>query len=1003
MGSEGRAETTGAFLARTPFVGRESESARLRSKLGEARAGRGGLVMLVGEPGIGKTRTAEEFAERARHEGATVLWGRCYEGEWAPPYGPFAEALAEYGRDADPDALRQDLGYGAPPVVRLVPALREKLPDIEEPAPLQPDEERFRLLDAVSQFLIAASQRAPVVLVLDDLHWADKGTIAMLRHVARFARQQRILVVGAYRDIELDSEHPLSEALGQLRHETEYERLLLKGLDRGEVGELLTTIAEQDVPQALIDAISAETEGNPFFIRETVLHLVDTGALYGEDGVWTSDALSVEELGIPEGVRQVVAQRLSRLSESANRLLTAASAFNGVFRFDIAARVAEVEEQAALEAVDQALAAQVLRPGSAQDTCDFTHALFRHTLYTELSPPRQVRLHRQIAEAMESTYRGRAIEHAAELAYHYYRSSTLPGAERGAEYAIAAADKAEAAHAHDETAAFLRIALELLPAGDARQPRLLGRLGLALIWALQFDQAQNVAGEAGALIATAEGKEAAAEFLEGAARAIDDARAPVGSCFALAEQGLRYAGERRNATWVRLMGHELIRRRAEDPHDPGIFVETPEQREVWRVIEELPPDQRAGLEGRGPASREDLLSRFADNPFALASQAGEFQRCLRPFLEMAEQCDQQGQLGQAASAWANLARCYNALGDFAAARDAFSSAGTLAMRVPEANLFLWFGYTIYEMLLAMDEDWPDEMWQQGENIARSSGEAGRANAAYGTVAVARAIGALQCARLGRTEEAVGYLETIPVALERGAPSPPWRVEFPSSSASVSRAWENGDIDAYGVVSCGAAGALWLLERTDQIEVIERGIREKVVAPDFRGPMRDGRHALAQLCALRGRHDEAVEWFAKAREVLDEQGARPLLAIVAYDEALMYVRRGRRGDRNRAAPLLEAALSQFRDIGMTGWIRRGEELQRQIAERMAGQRVYPDRLTPREVDVLYLIARGRTNTEIASDLTLSVRTVGRHVTNLYNKIGARNRAEAVDYAHRHDLK
>jgi DNA-binding CsgD family transcriptional regulator len=996
MGSEGPAGTTGAFLSRTPFVGRENERARLRSRLEEARSGRGGLVMLVGEPGIGKTRTAEEFAERARADGATVLWGRCYEGEWAPTYGPFAEALAEYVRDADAESLRADLGYGAPPIARLVPALREKLPDIEEPAPLQPDEERFRLLDAVSQFLIAVSQRAPVVLVLDDLHWADEGTVAMLRHVARFARQNRILIIGAYRDVELDRQHPLSEALGQLRHETEYERLLLKGLDRGEVGELLTTIAEQDVPQALIDAISAETEGNPFFIRETLLHLVDTGALYREDGVWTSDALSVEELGIPEGVRQVVGHRLSRLSESANRLLAAASAFNGVFRFDIAARVAEVEEPAALEAVDEALAAQVLRAGGERDTLDFTHALFRHTLYAELSPPRQARLHRQIAEAMESTYRERAIEHAAELAYHYERSSSLPGAERGVEYAIAAADKAGAAYAHDETAAFLRIALELLPAGDARRPRLLGRLGVALIWALQFDQAQQVAGEAGALIARAEGEEAAAEFLKDAAGAIDVARAPVGSCFALAEQGLRYAGERRNATWVRLMGHELIRRRAEDPHDPGIFVETPEQREVWRVIEELPPGQRAGLEGRAPASREDLLTRFADNPVALVFQAGEFQRCLRPLLEMAGQREQQGQIGPEASAWATLANCYNALGDFAAARNAYGRAQTLLMRLPEANPFLWLALASHEMRLAIDEGWQDEDWQHGENLARqTAGEAGRPNATYGLVALARALLALRCARSGRTEEAVGWLETILAALERGAPSPPWSVESIVSVSSF--------IDAYGRLSCSAAATLWLLERTDHIEVIERGIREKVVAPDFRGPMRDGRHALAQLCALRGRHDEAVEWFQKAREVLDEQGARPLRAIVDYDEALMYVRRGRRGDRGRAAPLLEAALSQFRDIEMTGWIRRGEELQRGIEEKSMGVAIHPDGLTPREVDVLRLIAAGRTNTEIADHLTLSVRTVGRHIANIYTKIGTRNKAEATDYAHRHGLR
>jgi AAA ATPase domain len=840
MGTEGRVRATDAFLSQTPFVGRESESARLGARLEEARAGRGGLVMLVGEPGIGKTRTAEEFAEYARGEGATVLWGRCYDGEWSPPYGPFAEAIAEYVRAAPADALRADLGFGAAPIARLVPALREGLPDIEDPVALQPDEERFRLLDAVSQFLIAVSQRVPVVLVLDDLHWADKGTIALLRHVARFAKQNCILIAGAYRDVELDGEHPLSGALDQLRHETEYERLLLKGLERDEVGELLTTIAEQDVPEALIDAISAETEGNPFFIRETLLHLIDTGALYREDGAWASDALSVEELGIPEGVRQVVAQRLSRLSESAKRLLTAASAFNGVFHFEIAARVAESEEGTALEALDEALAAQVLRPGSAPGTLDFTHALFRHALYAELSPPRQARLHRQIAEAIESTYRERSVEHAAELAYHYEQSSSLPGAERGVEYAIAAAERAKAAYAHDETAAFLRIALALLPAGDAQQPRLLGRWSVALIWALQFDQAQSVAGEAGALIAETEGEEAAAEFLQAAADAIDTARAPVGSCFALAEQGLRYAGGRRNATWVRLMGHELTRRRAEDPHDPGIFVETPEQREVWRVIEELPPDQRAGLEGRGPASREDVITRFAGNPFALATQAGEFQRCLRPFVELTQQCVQQGQIGQGAMAWVCLARCHNALGDLAAARNAYRSALALAMRVTEGNPVLWFGFTIHEMRLAM-YDWQDEDSQYGENVARQSGEPGRPYAAYGFAAAVRALGALGCARLGRTEEAVRWLDTILVALERGAPSPPWSTE---STYSVSV------INVYGLVSCDAAATLWLLERTDHIEVIERGIREKVVAPDFRSQCATG--AMRSLSSARYR-------------------------------------------------------------------------------------------------------------------------------------------------------
>src|SRR5262249_8660623 len=154
------------------------------------------------------------FAAEARRDGAVVLWGGCYDGEWAPPFGPFAEAIAAYARDAEPAVLRDDLGLGAAPIARVVPAVRERLPDLPEPVTLQPDEERFRLFDAVSQFFVAIAARTPVVLILDDLHWADKGALAMLRHVARFAPRHRVLLVGTYHDVELDPEHPLMDALG---------------------------------------------------------------------------------------------------------------------------------------------------------------------------------------------------------------------------------------------------------------------------------------------------------------------------------------------------------------------------------------------------------------------------------------------------------------------------------------------------------------------------------------------------------------------------------------------------------------------------------------------------------------------------------------------------------------------------------------------------------------------------------------------------------------------
>ena len=886
-----------ALLARTPFMGREGEVAKLSQKLQEARNGQGGLVTLVGEPGIGKTRLAEEFVETARNEGATVLWGRCYEGEWTPPYGPFAEAIAEYGARTDPPALRDDLGDGVGPIARLVPALREHLTDVPEPADLQPDEERFRLLDAVAQFFIAVAAGSPLVLVLDDLHWADKGTIAMLRHIVHFASRHSILLLGTYRDVELDRQHPLSGALNALRRETNYERIVLRGLDASAVGQLLATLAEKDVPDSIIAAISTETDGNPFFIREVLLHLVDTGVITQSDGRWASDGASIEELGIPEGVRQVIGQRLSRLSEDSNRLLTIASAFIGGFRFDVAASVAGLEEMPALDALDEALAAQLLRPSGEVESYDFIHALIRHTLYTELNPSRQVRLHRQIAEAMEQAYGAEARDHASELAYQYHRSAALPGAERGVDHALAAADRAEAAYARDEAAAFLRMALELLPEESARRPRVLGRLALALTWTLAFDEAMKRASEAGDLIAAAEGTGEAADYLAQATRTMI-ASGSLSSAYPLAPRGLEYAGDRRDDTWAWLMATDLLRREAEDPEHPGIPLDTAERREVAHVAKHLPISERPPLATHF-TSREEVRAGAGDDLGLLIYLAGEYRRSVRLGHELAGRAEQEGRISRAVGNWALVARCHNALGDFAAAGEAYNRGAALAARAPGTLLHAIDLFSVaLEMRFTVD---PDDA-QQPQRGAEPLPQQSAAENSY-ALAAFRAVAALGSALLGRTEEALSRLGTLVVPLER---APGWAPN-------------------YTLLACLAASTLWALERTDHIEIIERNLREKVIGPDFRFPMQDGRLSMARLCALQRRYEEASDWFAQARAVLDEQGARPLRANADLDEAEMYLRRAAAGDRQLADPLLATALEQFRALGMTGWARRAERL------------------------------------------------------------------------------
>jgi len=896
-------EQPAAAFARTPFVGREAELEQLVHAVERAKSGHGGLVMVVGEPGIGKTRTIEEASSRARDAGFRVLWGRCYEGEGSPPYGPFAEILAEVSKEADSAELRNDLGSYGIVMARIAPGLRDKLPDVPEPPSLQPDEERYRLLDAVAQYLTLVSRRTPLLLVLDDLHWADGGTIVLLRHIGRLAASSAILIVGAYRDVELDRSHLLGEALSVLRRETGYERVVLKGLDRKHVGELLETIAAREIPEPFRNAIAEETEGNPFFIREILLHLVETGKLHHQEGRWTSK-YSVAEMGIPEGVRQVIGRRLSRLSPQTNQLLATAAAFQGTFRFDIATAVAGLDEKAALDALDEALDAHLLRAGPTPEAYDFTHALIRHTLYAEMNPSRQVRLHRRIAEEMERIYGDRAAEHAGEIAREYHRSATLPGAEKGVAHCLTAAERAEAGAAQEEVAALLRIALELLPESDSRRARILGRVGLALAWSQQLDEAVTVAERAADEIAKTEGSEAAAEYLASAADAIW-----TGSfhhlAWRLAEKGLRLVASR-DITWARLAIHDLSRREALDPNYPGIPMDTAERRELFEVV-----CRNMGRTALGAttadwmcasfSSRADVLERAGQHPVFLMFLAGEFRTAVALSEAFSNQCLQLGQLALAAITLTLAGRAYYALGEIELADRVSARAFEIANRLPQTPFL--------ELQMSGMPIWRSVV--RGEEIAQALArlEASLTEAAVEnrwTISPMHGCAVLFCALIGKVEGALHHLEEALLAIEQA----------PGSAVN------------YAVMVDWSCGGLWYLGRTDHVEVLERNLREKTLEPDFRYDHCDARLAMARLCALQVRWDEATEWFARARAVLEEQGARPLRAITDLDEALMYVRRGAPGDRGQAAKLLGLAIAQFNDIGMPGWTRRAEGLLRE---------------------------------------------------------------------------
>jgi class 3 adenylate cyclase len=442
------------------FVGRDEPLGRLTRLWKEAAAGKRQVALTAGEPGIGKTRLAAQLAQILHAEGALVLGGRCDE-DMGVPYQPLVEALRHYVNHAP--ELR--LGRYGGELVRLVPELADTVPGLAPPLRSDPETERYRLFDAVAAWLAHLSLETPLLLVVDDLHWAAKPTLLLLRHVLRFREPLRMLVVATYRDDELRRGHPLSEVLPDLRRLEGVERFPLVGLDQAAVTAFIEAAAGHALPeedQELSQRVWLETEGNPFFVAELLRHLTETGAVERRDGRWVVTA-PLEELGIPEGVRDVVSRRLSRLSDAANRALAVASVVGLEFEPAIVQTAGDFGENALVGALEEAVAARLLGEVPSATHYRFSHALVKATLYDELSAARRVVLHRRVAEAVEALHAAALDDYLPDLAHHWARASA-PSAEtvRAIAYAARAGDRALAQLAHHEAVVYYRQALELL-------------------------------------------------------------------------------------------------------------------------------------------------------------------------------------------------------------------------------------------------------------------------------------------------------------------------------------------------------------------------------------------------------------------------------------------------------------------------------------------------------------------------------------------------------------
>jgi DNA-binding CsgD family transcriptional regulator/tetratricopeptide (TPR) repeat protein len=977
-----------------PFVGRSRELARLRALMPRAGSEGRRVALIGGEPGSGKSRLVREFAHEAAADGALVLYGAC-DAVVHTPYRPFVEALEQLGRTADPEQLRADLGPSGGELTRLLPDLPRRvggLPvgGLPVPAAADADTERHRLHTAVADLLVAVGRRRPLLLVLEDGHWADAPTLWLLRHLAHSAADARMLLVATFRDAEADVPAELAEALVDLRRAEGLVRLRLTGLSGEEISELVRVAAGGELGAelpALARALGELTQGNAFLVTELWRSLLETGALVVADGTATL-VRPLDELGTPDSVRELVSRRLARLEPSTVQLLELAAVAGGRFDIGVLRRAAGLEDGRLLDALDEALRCGMLEevPGRGL-AYRFAHELVRRALYDRLTGLRRAELHLRVGEALEAgATRQEQVEPAA-LAHHFAVAAPLGHAARAVDHNLRAARAAMGALAFDEAATCLRTALELgiddagarasaqLELGTAHHRA--GRAADALEAFAAAAAAARELGDAALLARAAIGFEdacwrpgiadrGAVELLEEAARALgdEDSALRVGVLAGL-QRALSYRGEHGRSATFRVKAVATARRL----RDRRGLAQTL-MRAYWakgttpmaEILEMLAEARELGRELRDLEIEVEALAWRVPALMSLGDLDGAA-RAQRELLALAGGTRQPFMLHVAEHYGSAIALC----------RGRFADAEAAAERSRDWSRLLSGG---------------DPAGVYGIQMFGIRREQGRLAELAPVVRVLEAGGsrdgawrpglAALLAELGMEDEARRQLARIG---EQGLD------EFRDNLWLASLAYLADACAAVGDPRVAALVRPELEAHAGSVVMVGHGVGFYGAADRY----------LGMLAATLGDTAAAARHF-EAAVALDRRIGAPVWLAHTFHEYGRLLLRAPGGDTARAGQLLGEATALAERIGMPSLLARLGAL----GSPPAGPAALPDGLSPREVEILRLVARGRSNREIGDGLFISEHTAANHVRSILRKTGCQNRTEAASYAHRHAL-
>jgi DNA-binding SARP family transcriptional activator len=903
-----REEPEAAAPPSESFVGREPELAEFQAAFSGTLAGRTSLFLIAGEPGIGKSRLADEVASLAQAGGATVCWGRCWEAGGAPAYWPWVQALRTYIRDGDKERIREQLAPGAADIAQMLPDLHELFPNLPPPPSLDPEGARFRLFDSTASFLRAAGEAQPIVLVLDDLHAADKPSLLLLQFVARSLRDARLVVVGAYRDTETGTDPALGEAVGELRREPVTRAIRLGGLDVSEVARVIESTASTRASDELATAIHRETEGNPLFVGELVRLLAAEGELENvANSPWQSR--------IPQGVREVIGHRLRHLSSECKSLLAVASVLGREFRLDALERVGERPREDVLELLDEAQRARVVVEAPAGlGALRFSHALIRDSLYHDLAASERLRLHRRAAESLEELYGPDRDPHLAELAYHAFEAAPGGDAEKAVAYARRAGDQAAALLAYEEAARLYKMGLEALAlnalADETTRCELLLALGEAEARGGDLPTAKDTFVRAAEVAKDLDGPEL------------------------LARAALGYGGR---LTWFRAGKDRMLIPLLEDAlaalpaGDSGLRVMLL-ARLAGALRDQSVPERRAALTNEALEIARRLgdprtLAWAIDGTYSAFSWPRDTDAWLAMAREILQLADEIGDKEQAFFGHFHALGSLMVRGDVQAAEAELASMTSLVQELRQPSQLWTISATeaMFDLLAGRHEQAEVAMTRnaelgpgaqgldatyyyvinlQGWALRREQGRLAEVEASleryvgeYPDVFIFRCVLASVHSELGREQRARDELTSLATD------------EF----ADVGTEWFFGASLLAEV--CASAGDVVRAERL--YEALSPYADYNVYAhPEV--SLGSASRPLGLLAATMSRWEDAAGHFERALDLNARMGARPWVAHTQHEYARMLLQRAAAGDEDRARELLGAARSGFEGLGMSWW-------------------------------------------------------------------------------------